>query len=193
MARTEVREEILRVGSELIVRGGFGQTGIDRVLKKAKVPKGSFYYYFSSKEEFGLAVIDRFGAQMLDSLRTSLAPDERKALIRLHEFFNLGLARIDHADCKRGCLIGDLGQEMAHQNEAFRRRLAEVFDAWKAEVEKCLIEAQKDRDLHPKADPHALADFILSGWEGAILRAKVNNSVEPIEQFIKVLFSKVLT
>lgn len=192
MARTEVREEILKVGSELIVRGGFGQTGIDAVLKKAKVPKGSFYYYFASKEEFGLAVIDRFGAEMLAHLRASLAEDGRSPLDRLKAFFQAGRARMGHAECKRGCLFGDLGQEMAHQNEAFRKRLEEVFEAWKAEVAACLAQAVELEELARSSDPTSLADFILSGWEGAILRAKVKRSVEPIDQFLKVLFSKVL-
>jgi TetR/AcrR family transcriptional regulator, transcriptional repressor for nem operon len=193
MPRTETREDIIKVGSELIARGGFGQTGIDKILKKAKVPKGSFYYYFSSKEDFGLAVIDRFGSSMLEHVRVALGDEKRPPLKRLRAFFESGLARIGSNECKRGCLIGDLGQELAHQNETFRKRLEEVFDAWKAEIAACLKKARQAGELAKTADPGQLADFILSGWEGAILRAKVKHSVEPLEQFIEVLFSRVLT
>lgn len=54
MNRTDTREELVRVGTGIIAKKGFSITGIDAVLKTTGVPKGSFYYYFSSKEEFGV-------------------------------------------------------------------------------------------------------------------------------------------
>ncbi|MGH8672403.1 MAG: TetR/AcrR family transcriptional regulator, partial [Burkholderiales bacterium] len=56
MSRTQTREELVKVGAHIIAQHGFNTTGIEEVLKRAKVPKGSFYYYFASKEDFGLAV-----------------------------------------------------------------------------------------------------------------------------------------
>jgi len=58
MEKKDTRTEIIRIGTELISRQGYTATGIDLVLKEAGVPKGSFYHYFKSKEEFGLAVIE---------------------------------------------------------------------------------------------------------------------------------------
>ena len=192
MGRTETREDIISVGSELIARGGFGQTGIDAILKKAKIPKGSFYYYFSSKEDFGLAVIDRFGSEMLEKARVKLTDEATRPLARLRGYLEASLSMINQNECKRGCLLGDLGQELAHQNEKFRLRLEEVFDAWKSEIAGCLKKARTAGELGKTADAVQLADFIVSGWEGAILRAKVKHSVEPLKQFLDVLFSKVL-
>jgi TetR/AcrR family transcriptional regulator, transcriptional repressor for nem operon len=56
--RNTTRDDIIRVGLEILGEKGFNSCGIDAVLKTAKIPKGSFYYYFPSKEEFGLAVLD---------------------------------------------------------------------------------------------------------------------------------------
>lgn len=192
MARTETREDIITVGSELIARGGFGQTGIDAILKKAKIPKGSFYYYFSSKEDFGLAVIDRFGSEMLEKTRGKLTDEATPPLARLRTYFESSLSMMTKNECKRGCLLGDLGQELATQSETFRKRLEQVFDDWKAEIAGCLKKARAAGELGKSADPVQLADFIVSGWEGAILRAKVKHSVDPLKQFLEVLFSKVL-
>jgi TetR/AcrR family transcriptional repressor of nem operon len=193
MARTETRDDIVRIGSELISRGGFGQTGIDQILRRAKVPKGSFYYYFSSKEDFGLAVIDQCAAEMLANLRSRLGDESHAPLKRLKNHLEHGLMKIGGNECKRGCLIGDLGQELAHQNETFRRRLEEVFDLWKREIAACLKKAKSAGELARGVDVNQLADFILSGWEGAILRAKVKHSVEPMRSFIDILFGRVLT
>src|SRR4051794_21024007 len=123
MARTDTRDEIIRAGSDLIAASGFGQTGLDKILKKAGVPKGSFYYYFSSKEDFGLAVIDRFAHQMLAVVREQMHNTALPPLERVRSYLEGGLKMIGGNACKRGCLIGDLGQELAHQNEAFRKRI----------------------------------------------------------------------
>jgi len=60
MTGNETREHIIQTGAELILRNGFRATGINTVLEEAGVPKGSFYYYFKSKNDFGLAVIDAY-------------------------------------------------------------------------------------------------------------------------------------
>ena len=46
----ETRELLVRAGLEALTEKGFSATGIDEVLKRVGVPKGSFYHYFESKE-----------------------------------------------------------------------------------------------------------------------------------------------
>lgn len=45
MNRTKTREQLLRVGSEIIAQQGFNMAGINAVLSRAGVPKGSFYIF----------------------------------------------------------------------------------------------------------------------------------------------------
>ena len=69
--RNTTRDDIIRVGLEILGEKGFNSCGIDAVLKSAKIPKGSFYYYFPSKEEFGLAVLDLYAVQAKEIGRAS--------------------------------------------------------------------------------------------------------------------------
>ena len=69
MKRTHKRDELIRVGSEIIVQQGFNAASLNDILSAAGVPKGSFYYYFSSKEDFGLAIIDNFADKYQDKLK----------------------------------------------------------------------------------------------------------------------------
>jgi TetR/AcrR family transcriptional regulator, transcriptional repressor for nem operon len=55
------------------------------------------------------------------------------------------------------------------------------------------ITAQQKGDWISDADPGVIADFILSGWEGAILRAKVMRPPESLQNFINTLFAMVLS
>ncbi|WP_298273499.1 TetR/AcrR family transcriptional regulator [Geobacter sp.] len=192
MDRNETRATIIRIGTDLISRQGFNATGIDAVLKEAGVPKGSFYYYFRSKEEFGLAVIDHFAERYDQRLDTFLNDEEVTPLNRIRNYLESGLARLEQNQCSKGCLIGNLGQELADQNERFRVRLDEIFRSWKERFAACLGEAQRGGGLAPELDSNVVAGFILSGLEGAILRAKVMKSPQPLRDFIETLFATVL-
>jgi len=192
MGKKDTRSDIISAGINLIYGQGFNATGLDSILKEAGVPKGSFYHYFKSKEEFGLAVIEYFAERFEQRLETFLEDDEVTPLNRIRNFLESGLARVTQNHCTKGCLIGNLGQEMADLNERFRSRLEEVFGMWRERFAACLIEAQKKGELSGDMDTYVVAGFILSGWEGAILRAKVMKSPQPMRDFIEVLFASTL-
>jgi TetR/AcrR family transcriptional repressor of nem operon len=81
---------------------------------------------------------------------------------------------------------------MADQSEAFRVRLVEIFDEIRDRYAECLKDAQAAGELPPDLDVREMAEFCLSSWQGAILRAKTARSVAPIRTFIKILFGYVL-
>lgn len=192
MERKDTRAEIISIGMEMISLQGYSATGIDAVLRRAGVPKGSFYHYFGSKEEFGLAVIDHFARRYAEIVDSFLKDEELTPLNRIRKYLETGLARLTQNQCTKGCLVGNLGQELADQNERFRTRLDEIFRSWKEQIATCVEEAQRAGELAHDLDPGVLAGFILSGLEGAILRAKVMKSPEPMRDFIETLFATVL-
>lgn len=192
MEKKDTRSEIIRIGTDHISRQGFNSTRIDAVLLEAGVPKGSFYHYFKSKEDFGLAVIDHFAERFEQRLDTFLNDEEVTPLNRIRNFLESALIRITQNQCSKGCLIGNLGQELADLNERFRDRLDNIFNLWKARFIDCLREAQAAGEVSAEIDLDQMSCFILSGWEGAILRAKVMKSPQPMKGFIEVLFASLL-
>jgi len=64
-------------------------------------------------------------------------------------------------DFKRGCLIGNLGQELAALDTQFRERLEGVLVSWEKRVAECLSEAIDVGELAPGQDPQALSRFFL--------------------------------
>ncbi|TGN39260.1 TetR/AcrR family transcriptional regulator [Marinobacter confluentis] len=192
MTSTDTRSHIIQTGADLIGQKGFGATGINGVLTTAGVPKGSFYHYFSSKNDFGLAVIDTFAEEYDAKLDRILNDASRSCLDRLRAYFDSGLETMTSCEFTRGCLIGNLGQELAGQNEVFRKRLDTVFQGWEKRFERCIEEAQRVGDVDSSISPADVASFLLSGWEGAILRAKVLKSTEPMERFVRVFFRQCL-
>jgi len=192
MGKRDTRSDIISIGTDLIASLGFNATGIDAVLKEAGVPKGSFYHYFGSKEDFGLAVIDRFAARYDERLASFLSDQNHPPLARIRNYLLANLERVERNNCSRGCLVGNLGQELSDRNERFRQRLEEVFQSWQDQLAACFREAQDAGDLSSDIDAATIAEFMLSGMEGAILRAKVMKSSRPLRDFIDILYTRVL-
>jgi TetR/AcrR family transcriptional repressor of nem operon len=192
MKTNDTRNLIIQTGADLIGAKGFGATGINGILTVAGVPKGSFYHYFSSKNDFGLAIIDTFAEEYDAKLDRILNDSSRSCVDRLRAYFDTGFDNMNSCECTRGCLFGNLGQELAGQNEMFRVRLNNVFDGWERRFERCIADAQIAGDIRADIDPADAASVLLSGWEGAILRSKVVKSTDPMKRFVRVFLSQCL-
>ncbi|MFO0910788.1 MAG: TetR family transcriptional regulator C-terminal domain-containing protein [Isosphaeraceae bacterium] len=193
MARgTTTRETLLEAGWKLFLERGFNHAGLDSILQAANVPRGSFYHFFGSKEEFGLAVLNRFVETIDDELEEHLGDESLRPLERLRRHGEALYRRVESRQCRNGCLVGNLSQELADQSEAFRLRLDEVFRGWIGRYEACLREAQADGELSNEVDPADLAEFWVCGWQGAILRAKTTRSLSPVRTFLNLMFGYVL-
>ena len=191
-ARVDTRKELVWCGTELLTERGFQITGIEEVLKRVGVPKGSFYHYFKSKDEFGHAVIDNYEQYYAKKMDQVFGNIDRSPVQRLRDFVINAKNGMVKFDFKRGCLIGNLGQELAALDTQFRERLESVLLSWEQRVSDCLKEAIEVGELAPGQDPEALSRFFWVGWEGAILRAKLMRSLQPIDQFTIVFFDRVL-
>ncbi|MBX7223649.1 MAG: TetR/AcrR family transcriptional regulator [Blastocatellia bacterium] len=193
MKKESTKNLLLETGLTLIAEQGFHHTGIDAVLKRAGVPKGSFYHYFASKEDFGLCLIERAATDYEARLKELLEDPHRTPLERFRRYFTEGRDQLAQQECRKGCLLGNLGQELADQSEPLRQRLAEVFGRWNQRLAGCLREAQAAGELDPAADVEELAAFCLAAYEGALLKAKVLKSPAPVDSLIKYLFERILT
>jgi TetR/AcrR family transcriptional regulator, transcriptional repressor for nem operon len=186
---TETRELLLRAGLEVLTEKGFSATGIEEILGRVSVPKGSFYHYFDSKEAFGLDLIERYGVFFARKLDRHLLNAALSPLNRLRAFVADATDGMARHDFRRGCLIGNLGQEMGALPESFRARLKETLADWEARFSACLVEAQRAGELAPGADTAQLAAFFWIGWEGAVLRAKLERSAQALETFAGFFFA----
>lgn len=187
----DTRELLLRAGLEVLTEKGFSATGIDEILGRVGVPKGSFYHYFDSKEAFGLALIERYGVFFARMLDRHLCNTARSPLSRLRAFVADATEGMARYGFRRGCLIGNLGQEMGALPESFRVRLTETLEDWQAHFSACLAEAQQAGELALRADTDQLAACFWIGWEGAVLRAKLERSATPLEVFAGFFFASL--
>jgi TetR/AcrR family transcriptional repressor of nem operon len=192
MAKETTRNKILEAGSRIIHQKGFNNTGIQEILTKAGVPKGSFYFYFKSKEDFGLALIDEFDSLVGGHLASILAMDTLSPLERLKSFFSFFRNFFQKQNCTRGCPIGNLSQELSDVNENIRKRLDESFISMSSLIETCLYEAREKKEFQNDIPIPEIAAYVINSWEGALLRMKVSRDISPLLVFERILFDTVL-
>ena len=196
MARTNIREEIIRKGAELIHAQGFNATGLQQILQAVGIPKGSFYFYFKSKEDFGLEIINYFNAIISAIFTRYLSDKKTLPLKRLEKLFEYFEAAFQKSSYSLGCPIGNLSLELADTNERLRVHLVGVIEALIAQIELCLQEAKCDKSLPANLNTDDTARFIFHGFEGAVLHMKVVKSIEPIRafrSFLKGYFKNIKT
>lgn len=91
-----------------------------------------------------------------------------------------GMAKFEF---RRGCLVGNLLQESPLLPEDFSQKLKSILGEWEGRVATCLEEARQAGDIASVMPPAQLAQIFWSGWEGAVMRAKLYRSAEPLDQF----------
>lgn len=180
---SDAREKILSVAQALIEVRGYSALGVAEICKAAGVPKGSFYYFFTSKEALGLAVIDEHWAGQRRQWAGILEADE-DPLRRLRRLFEATeeVQRAGQQSCGTvsGCMFGNLTLELSNQTEPIRLRLQEIFEAQVDMVEKVVAEAGRRGDISV-ADTREAARSVVAQLEGQVLFAKLFNNTHRLD------------
>lgn len=187
------RDNLLRAGTRMLHGAGYSATGIKEIVDAADVPKGSFYNYFQSKEDFGRAVVDFYFEGGSEGLRARLEDEKVPPRDRLRDFFEERIRGFTQAGFERGCLLGNMSLEVADHSTAIRERLAAHFATWSGLFATCIAEAQEAGAICNPQSSAVLAQFLLNSWEGALLRMRAEKSAVPLQQFVEVVFGSVLT
>lgn len=57
------KKELLKIAYDMFIKQGYENTSVDKIIEKAQIAKGTYYYHFQSKEQMLEEVID----MMIDS------------------------------------------------------------------------------------------------------------------------------
>src|ERR1700743_1698789 len=158
-SRSETRDRLIQIGTEILSEKGFDATGLDEVLRRANVPKGSFYHFFESKADFGLAVLDHYAFLWDQKLKRLLRDPKIAPLKRVNNYIDEGVRGLKKYSYRRGCLVVNFAQEFAVLDGAVRMRIQRVFASWERLLQECLDYAKRVGELSPDADSADLANF----------------------------------
>lgn len=194
MGRTsDAKERLLDVAFELIWDNSYGGVSVDHICERAKVNKGSFYYFFGSKADLVVAAYEEHWKQKqpdFDRLFSAQTPP----LDRLTQWCEFTyqeqkekFAKFGHV-C--GCPYASIGSEIATQDDKIRHKIDEVMSRVMKYVETAIAEAQRAGDL-PPGDPKQLAQEVYSSKMGAVIQAKIRKDPEVLRNLAKTVLAIV--
>ena len=184
------RKRIVDTAAQLIFTAGYGKTKLMDVLQAANVQKGNFYYYFTSKDELGLAVMRERGRQLLlDWLNSVISPsaDPWDNLVHV-------VTEVTHHPQSNGRPtnpLANLAYEMGELGEEFRRELANIAETVIEVLAGEFARLQAQKRLAAGADPRMLATFLFSSLAGALQYFRTTNNAAQLADSVKLALNAV--
>ncbi|MGB3223762.1 MAG: TetR/AcrR family transcriptional regulator [Desulforhopalus sp.] len=184
----ETRQHILDTGYKLIVSKGFSSVGLTEILQSSGVPKGSFYYYFKSKEQFGEEIITSYFSEYLVALDNIFQPLESSAYNRLMEYWQRWIETQSDSCVDQKCLVVKLSAEVADLSEPMRLALLNGSSLVVKRIAQC-IEAGIDDGSIIKVDAAMTADLLYNMWLGASLMGKLQCNADGLQRAMRITIS----
>jgi TetR/AcrR family transcriptional repressor of nem operon len=184
---THTKDRIIEAGSSAMSAKSFNGCGLKEILDDADVPKGSFYHYFKSKEDLGVAVIEESAERHAECIRRHLGNRQLSPLKRVIGMFQEMRDHYVENGPMRECVIAKLALEVAQLSEPMRLAIKYAYDNWSAMIARALTEAKAAGEIAEDQDPEELADLLVNSWEGCTLRMQIDRNTEALDQFMKRL------
>lgn len=183
--RNDKRDLILAKGAEVMTRRGYHGTGVQEIVQAASIPKGSFYHYFASKEDFALQALEYLYGPRLERYAQALADPASSPRERILAYYRDLQAHFSRQErLEYYCFIGSLSFEMAELSPAIAAEVDRILQRSVDILRGCLEEAQAAGELPAEEDCANLAMFVTQAWQGALTRLKVGAGLLPVNAFI---------
>ena len=185
--RNETREHLLRIGEQICLQRGFTGMGLSELLTQAEVPKGSFYYYFRSKETFGVALLERYFARFLQDVELQLNQPDGTPRERLLNHFRAAEQLFTQQGHIVGCLGVKVSAEVCDLSEPMRDALQQGAAKITALYARTLSAAAQQESLSLPHPPEQMAELLSLLWLGASLQSKISREPQPLRLALRTI------
>ncbi|MEF8793058.1 TetR/AcrR family transcriptional regulator [Thiohalorhabdus sp.] len=185
---SDAKEKLIAAAADELWRRSYGSVGVGTLCTAAGVKRGSFYYFFESKDELVLAALEhawermrqRFDATLGD---TRTPPSSRlsrlfESIAALHEEFR------DESGVVPGCPFGNLGVELGAIHPPVQEQVASIFAQARGYLVALLREAGANGTDAQELERRA--EQILACLQGAQVLAKTQADPDVIRRMAPV-------
>ena len=189
MSEKPTKERIFDAAEELMLGKSFHSVGLNEILAAVKVPKGSFYHHFESKEQFGVEMLRHYVNRATAYKSSLLLPTEQEpdALRRLLSYFEASIACSMANGGRCPCLVAKLAAEVTDFSEPMRAALEEGTRQWIGLYTEVIRKGAKAGQLTSPLPAAAMGSLIHDLWTGALQRAATTRTVAPLREAVSFL------
>ena len=177
---SDAKPRLLQAAMDLIWTRSYGAVTVDDICERAGVKKGSFYYFFKSKDELVAAAMDA----KWDDVRPvydKIFSASKPPLDRLRDWFDFAYQSQKELRDKHGCALGcpfsSIGTEIIAADKPLRDSVQRMVKAKLKYFESALRDLQAEGQLQGQ-DTAALARQAYSYFEGVLAQARISDDLE---------------
>jgi TetR/AcrR family transcriptional repressor of nem operon len=183
MGRHSFKEKIVASGMQTVHHRGFAAVGLREITAAAGVAQGSFTNHFTSKDAFGVEILDRYFEELQTVIARTLENEDLTPLDRLQAYFEEITKALAVGGWRFGCLAGNMGLEAAEHSELIRGRLVDIFAEWSTPFGAAIRQGQIAGQINAEIDPDETGAALLESWHGAMLRMKIERAPAALDRF----------
>lgn len=189
----DTRATLIQEGIAQLSTNGYHGTGIKQILDAVKVPKGSFYNYFDSKEAFVAEIVKEYSQAVMADLEEAIASCPASPTEKITAIFSKTLDKLEGSDCEQGCLVGSLAAEIGHNSDLCRQAMHQAAGRWEERIAELVAQGQELGEIRTDIPSSELTRMLWSCWEGALIRMKMEGNATPARQVIALMPRTILT
>lgn len=183
---------LVQAAMDLMWEKSYQAASVEDLCARANAKKGSFYHFFDSKTALAVTAIKESWNQVRENVFEPVFSSNQSGLFQLKAFtekiYEFQTSAMSRGGSFLGCPFGNLGQEMAHQDEQLRQLLQSLFELHCAYFEGALRKAENEREI-PPGDAKLRARNIFAFLEGSLLLAKVANNPNVFKEALPMVLS----
>jgi len=171
--QSTARTRLLDAARDLIHARSYASASVEDLCAAASINKGSFYYFFPSKLELVLSVLDEQWERTRTTVLEPTFQSDVAALDRIDRFFRR-VVEIQRGPVVLGCPFGNLALELSTMEEPVRDKVRTIFDGYREYFARALTDAVAEHALTP-VDVQETAQALVAYFQGALVLAKTHN------------------
>ncbi len=174
----KTRDKIISAARDLFMTQGYNSTGLAQITQRAGIKSGSLYYFFPTKEDLLIAVLDFYRANIYDGLLVFTYERISDPLERVFGVLDGYRQLLLMTNYEVGCPIGNLVLEVSNSHPGVLPLMNVNFDQWVDAIDECYRNSGK---LPESVDTRDLAVFTLTTMEGAVMLARSYRDIKPFD------------
>jgi TetR/AcrR family transcriptional repressor of nem operon len=176
------RQTILDAAQVLVGRKGFSAVGLNEILQAAEVPKGSFYHYFTSKDGFGVVLLDTYFDHYVHGMQQLFDQPGLSQHAKLMRYWDAWIDNQTGCTEAGKCLAVKLGAEVSDLSEPMRLALQRGTSRTIALLAVALHRGVEDGSLPLQHRPQDLAQQLYALWLGSSVMSKITLTSAPFDE-----------
>jgi TetR/AcrR family transcriptional repressor of nem operon len=191
MESTSTRSQILDIAQDLIQRTGVNAMSYADISKAIGIRKASIHYYFPTKEDLLVDLLDRYNQQfchLVDQILTSATSSE----VKLNRYCDLFATTLSSGEQDKACLCGILSAELKTLNPPVVQRITQFYRHNESYLEQILQAGLETGEFAFAGNPQTMAKLIFSLMEGDLLVARAEGGVARIKATTQQMMALII-